>query len=119
DLRSTLLMAWHMADGKLVPIGTDVNETSTVLDGDHFATEVDRKPYPFGQKFGRRDEDLWTVDLATGARKKLLEKVRYDFAADPTGRRVSWFDGKDFWVADVGSGAKTNLTAKLRVKGSD
>jgi hypothetical protein len=28
DLRSTLLMAWHMADGKLVPIGTDVNETS-------------------------------------------------------------------------------------------
>ena len=78
-------------------------------------TETDRKPYAWGQKFGRRDEDLYAVNVATGARRKLLEKVRHPLSADPTGRRVAWFDGKDYWVAEVESGAKVNLTQKLRV----
>ena len=119
DLRNTALAAWHTATGTVIQVGSDPNETATVLDGDRFATDVDRKPYPFGQKFGRRDEDVWTVDLTSGARKKLLEKARFDFAADPTGRRVPYFDGHDYWVADVATGAKTNLTAKLRARGVD
>jgi dipeptidyl aminopeptidase/acylaminoacyl peptidase len=120
DLRSTILVAWNMRGGKVVQLGSDPNETATVLEGDRFATDVDRKPYPFGQKFGRRDEDIWAVDVTSGNRRKLLEKARYAFAADPTGRRVPWFDGHDYWVADVASGAKTNLTAKLRTaKGVD
>lgn len=114
DMHATTLVAWHMDGGKVVALGTDALESETVLDGDRFATETDRGPYAWGQKFGRRDEDLYATDIATGVRRKLLEKVRYDFGADPTGRRVSWFDGKDFWVADVASGAKVNVTEKLR-----
>ena len=113
DLRTTLLAAWH-ADGHVVQLGTSPQETATILEGDRVFTESDRGPYAWGQKFGRRDEDLYTVDIATGARKKLLEKVRYGFGADPTGRLETWFDGRDWWVTDVASGAKTNLTAKVR-----
>jgi dipeptidyl aminopeptidase/acylaminoacyl peptidase len=119
DLRTTIVTAWHMGNGTVVQLGSDPNEATTVLEGDRYATEVDRKPYSWGQKFGRRDEDLWVVDATTGTRKKLLEKARFPFGADPTGTRVSSFDGRDYWVTDVTTGTKTNLTAKLRAKGVD
>ncbi|MCC6243910.1 MAG: S9 family peptidase [Gemmatimonadaceae bacterium] len=114
DLRATMLAAWRIADKTVVQLGSDATETMVVLEGDRHATEVDRKPYPFGQKFGRRDQDLWVVDVATGQRRSLLTKVRYVFNGDPTGRRVAWFDGTDYWVADVATGARTNLTASAR-----
>lgn len=119
DLRSTMLVAWQMAGNRVVSVGTDVAETATVLDGDKLATENDRKPYAFGQKFGRRDEDVYTVDLTTGARTKLLTKIRELFSADPTGTNLPWFDGRDYWIANVATGARINLTATLRAKGAD
>ena len=113
DLRATLLTAWRIADNKVVPIGTDLNEPATVLEGGRYATEIDRKPYAWGWKFGRNDEDVYVVDLGTGERKKMLEKVRHYFGADPAGTKLAWSDGKDFWIVDIPSGKQTNLTAKL------
>ncbi|MDH5235849.1 MAG: hypothetical protein OEW77_12910, partial [Gemmatimonadota bacterium] len=113
DLRASMLAAWHLQDGGVVQLGSDPAESSAVLEGDAFITEVDRTPYAWGQKFGRRDEDLWAVDVATGARRKVLERIRHLFAASPTGTRVPWFDGRDYWVVDPATGTRTNLTAKL------
>jgi dipeptidyl aminopeptidase/acylaminoacyl peptidase len=90
-----------------------------VLEGDTFAMETDRKPYPFGQKFGRRDQDIWTINVSSGARTKLLSKVRSVFTPDPTGARIPWFDGRDYWAIEVATGARTNLTAALRARGVD
>ena len=66
DLQRTLLTAWHLADGHVVQIGTDLLETARVLRGDRFATETDRKPYAFGAKFGRPYSDVYVVDVKTG-----------------------------------------------------
>jgi dipeptidyl aminopeptidase/acylaminoacyl peptidase len=112
DLRATVLAAWH-ADGRVVSLGTDAQESADVLDGDRFMTETDRKPYAWGQKFGRRDEDVYAVDVASGARRKVIEKVRHYYGADPTGRRLALFDGRDFQVVDVATGTKTNVTRTL------
>ena len=95
DARASMLAVWHVGDKMVMQIGSDVAETSAVLDGDAYATETDRKLYAFGQKFGRRDQDLWVIDLTSGVRRKVLTKVRYYFGADPTGKRLSWFDGHD------------------------
>jgi hypothetical protein len=114
DLRSTMLTAWRMAEGRVVQLGSDPAESITVLEGDRIATEIDRKRNVWGQKFGRPDEDVWTVNVVTGARKQLLTKVRYVFPADPNGTRLPWFDGTDYWVVDVASGTRTNLTATVR-----
>ena len=116
DLRSTVLASWRVGDAKVVQIGTDASETTTLFQGDKFATETDTKSYAWGQMFGRRDSDIWLTDLSAGTRRKLLDKVRYFYGSDPTGKRVSWFDGKDYWVMDVASGARTNVTAKLTPK---
>jgi predicted peptidase len=118
DLRLTLLTAWRVADGgKVVPIGTDLNENSVALEGGRFATETDRKAYGWGWKFGRNDQDVWVVDLASGSRKKVLEKVRHYYGGDVTGTRLTWSDGKDFWSVDLASGKRTNLSASLTSTG--
>lgn len=113
DMRATLLTAWRVADNKVVAIGTDVESPTAILEGGRYATEIDTKPYAWGQKFGRDDEDVYVVDLATADRKKILEKVRHYYGADPTGTKLAWNDGKDFWIVDLPSGKKTNLTSSL------
>jgi dipeptidyl aminopeptidase/acylaminoacyl peptidase len=113
DLRTTLLTAWRIADNKVVAIGTDVGEPAAILEGGRYATEIDRKPYGWGRKFGRLDQDVYVADLNTGERKKVLEKVRHYFGPNPAGTKLTWSDGKDFWMVDVASGQKTNLTATL------
>ena len=113
DLRATRLASWRLGAATVMLIGSDASEPTTVLEGDRHATEIDRKPYPWGQMFGRRDQDVWVVDLANGSRRKALEKVRYFYSGDPTGRRIAWFDGRDHWVQEVATGRRTNLTARL------
>jgi dipeptidyl aminopeptidase/acylaminoacyl peptidase len=113
DGRRTLLTALRIAENKIVPIGTDLFETAVALEGGRYATETDIKPYAWGQKFGRDDQDVWVVDLTSGERKKVLEKVRHYYGANPSGTKLTWSDGKDFWAVDLTTGQKTNLTAPL------
>jgi dipeptidyl aminopeptidase/acylaminoacyl peptidase len=119
DLQRTLLAAWHLADGRVVQIGTDLLETARVLRGDRYATETDRKPYAFGAKFGRPYSDVYVVDVKSGERRKALEKVRFFYGGSPTGRKVTWYDGKNYWAQDVATGTRTNLTAKVPAKFAD
>ena len=119
DLQRTLLTAWHLADGHVVQIGTDLLETARALRGDRFATETDRKPYPFGAKFGRPFSDVYVIDVKTGERRKALEKVRWFYGGSATGRKIAWYDGKDYWAMDVAGGTRTNLTSKLNADFSD
>jgi len=113
DLRATRLAAWSVDAASVRPLSEDAEEQASVLEGDRHATETDRTPYAWGQKFGRRDMDVHSIDIATGQRTKALTKVRYYFGADPTGRRIAWFDGRDYWTYELAGGKRTNLTAAL------
>ncbi len=113
DLRRTLLSAWNVRENKVIPASTDLFEETAVLESGRYATETDTKPYAWGTKFGRFDEDVWVTDLATGQRTKVLEKVRHYFGPSPKGDKLAWSDGTDFWVVDLASGKRTNLTATL------
>jgi dipeptidyl aminopeptidase/acylaminoacyl peptidase len=119
DLQRTLLTAWHLGDGHVVQIATDLLETARVLRGDRFATETDRRPYAFGAKFGRPYSDVYIVDVRSGERRKALEKVRFFYGGSVTGRKVAWYDGKDYWTMDVATGARTNLTSTLQANFGD
>ncbi len=113
DLRRTLLTAWSVRDNKVIPLATDLFETSTALEGGRYATEIDRTPYAWGQKFGRFDQDVYVTDVSSGARTKVLDKIRHYFGANPRGDKLAWGDGKDVWVVDLPTGRKTNITAPL------
>lgn len=113
DLRATRVAAWRIGSASVMPIAANHSESTTILEGDRFAVETDRKPYAWGQMFGRRFQDIWLVNLANGQRSKAVEKVRFFYSNDPSGRRVAWFDGRDYWAQELASGKRTNLTATL------
>src|SRR6185503_15850272 len=52
DLQRSLAVAWHLADGSVTRLGSDLQETVRLLASGRFATETDRKPYAWGQMFG-------------------------------------------------------------------
>ena len=113
DLRRTLLAAWHPTDGRVVPLGTDLLESVTVLDGGRFATETDRSAYAFGTMFGRPAVDVWLIDISTGERRKVVENSRWYYGSSATGRHLLWFDGENFWSYDIAGGTSTNLTGSI------
>ncbi|MCA0374348.1 MAG: prolyl oligopeptidase family serine peptidase [Gemmatimonadetes bacterium] len=113
DLRRTTLAAWHLTAGKLTPVGSDLYENATPLENARWALETDTKPYPWEMKFGRNVQDVYAVDLETGARRKLLTRKAHVFGGNPAGTHVAWSDGRDYWVTDIATGAQTNLTAPL------
>jgi dipeptidyl aminopeptidase/acylaminoacyl peptidase len=113
DLQRTLVAAWHPGDGRVTRIGTDLLETVVLLPGAGFATETDRKPYAWGQMFGRPYSDIWLINANNGQRSKALEKVRWSYGGSPSGRKLLWYDGKDYWAYDVETGARTNLSASV------
>jgi dipeptidyl aminopeptidase/acylaminoacyl peptidase len=116
DLQRTLVAAWHPAESRVVQIGSDLQETVTILEGAKHATETDAKPYAWGAKFGRVYRDVYVVDVKTGARKKMLEKVRFTGGRSATGRKLLHFDGEHYWSTDVITGARVNLSAKAPTK---
>jgi dipeptidyl aminopeptidase/acylaminoacyl peptidase len=119
DLQRSLLSAWHLGDGRIVRISRELYETTRLLPGARHATEVDRSSYDFGTMFGRPYQDIWLVDVRTGERRKVLEKVRHFYGASPSGRRLAWYDGTNYWSVDIATGVRTNLSASAGVSFAD
>lgn len=115
DLQATILHAWHVNDGRIVRLGSNPFDSVTVLEGDRYATELDTKPYAWGTMFGRPYADVWLIDIATGARRRVVDKVRWFYGGSATGKTLAWFDGKNYWTQDVTETRRTNLTARLSV----
>ena len=119
DLQRTLLAVWHIADGRVVQISQNLMETTRVLPGGKYATEIDRSAYAWGIMFGRPYQDVWVVDVRTGQRKKALDKVRFFYGPSPSGKRLAWYDGTSYWSYDIATGARTNLSAAAKSSFAD
>jgi dipeptidyl aminopeptidase/acylaminoacyl peptidase len=112
DERRTLLAVWHVDSNRVVQVGSSLDEEATVLPGFRHAVERVSAPHAWGTKFGRRYHDLVAIDLASGRRQRVLEKVRYSWTS-PGGRYVVSFDGTHYWSDDLTSGRRVNLTAEI------
>jgi dipeptidyl aminopeptidase/acylaminoacyl peptidase len=114
----TLLAVWDPAAGRVTQVGSDAAESAALLHGWRYGIERVAAPYAWGTMFGRRYADVWVVDLATGARSRALEKVRYAWES-AGGRYLLWFDGTDYWTHDLESGRRTNITTGLATAFAD
>jgi dipeptidyl aminopeptidase/acylaminoacyl peptidase len=110
--RRTVLAVWHPDTKRVVLVGSDLMEEASIAKGWRMGIERVRAPYGWGRMFGRPYHDLWSVDLTSGARTRVLERVRNSWVS-PAGKYALWFDGKDYWSQDLKSGARVNLTASL------
>lgn len=113
DRQKTQLVAWRLADNKFVRLADDSLDTVQLSDDQRVALATDDGPY-FGEILsGRRYGDLYRVDIATGRRQRIGERLPYGASASPGGRYVLYAQGGHWWTYDLTSGARVNVTAKI------
>src|ERR1035437_8614419 len=101
--------AWHLDTGKITPLGTNVKETVVLPRHGNIAIATDDMPYETDGMFGRRYDDVYKVDLTTGARSAIAKRVIPPVWHSPTGHYVLTFNDNEYTIYDL----ETNATRAL------
>ena len=77
--------------------------------------EDDREYELMGSLDGRRYENVYAIDLTSGARKLAMKHLRYIFGASPDGSKFLYYDNGDYHVYSLAMGQDKNITQGLPV----
>lgn len=113
DRNQNDLAAWLLRPAKLVRLGDDVTEDVTLAASHRMAVGLDGTPYDRDRMFGPQYRDLYVIDVATGEKLKVAEKIEFQFGPSATGRYLLYLKDNHYWVYDRTSRKHTNITAKL------
>ena len=114
DRQKTLLAAWHLAPSRLTVLA---DTTLDVVDLDDRATigvAWDERPYRALGASGRPYGDLYRIDVATGARERIAERVLPLQRTSAGGRYVLYPKDGQWWAYDAVAKRSRNLTGALR-----
>lgn len=86
-----------------------------MLEGTHWALGGDQSPYLEEQRFSATQQDLYRVDVHTGTRVKLLERVKYRYTGDPNDRYILFVRDDHIWSIGLENQSAVNLTQTVDV----
>jgi dienelactone hydrolase len=113
DRSFNFLAEYRLGDDRFVRLADDSIRNVTITTGDDYAYGVDTRAYDERASYtGRNYQDVYSIDLKTGARKLLQrKKPTGPMTSSPDGRKVLFW-GKDanYWVLDLVTGDSTNIT---------
>jgi dipeptidyl aminopeptidase/acylaminoacyl peptidase len=110
DRDRNALAAWHIEEGRLVPLGTNVKETIQVPRSGARALALDDTPYESEGMFGRRFADIYKVDLASGERGKVAAKLTPPVWFSPGGKYALNFHDGEFIMYDLAAGTNRGVS---------
>ncbi|MBK8978713.1 MAG: prolyl oligopeptidase family serine peptidase [Planctomycetes bacterium] len=106
--------ALDLADGRLVPLVADPQESVRFLTPDgSLALVTDSARWAIETSWDGRYEDVYVVNTVDGARTRLWEHVRDGVSPSPDGRYLLRFDGSQWHCTDVATGRTATLTAGI------
>ncbi|HSJ09262.1 MAG TPA: prolyl oligopeptidase family serine peptidase [Longimicrobiales bacterium] len=100
---------WHIERGAFVQLGDEVTEDVTVTGG-RWALGVDATPHDRERMFGPAYRDLWVIDVESGARERIAERVLHHYGLSETGRWVLYVKDGHYWTFDTQARTHTNIT---------
>lgn len=111
DRQRNLLAAWHVASGAFVQLGKESAEQVTPLKRQTLAYAANWAPYAMERTIGRPAADIALVDLASGARTKLVDRINDGYLqASPGGRYLLYFNADQYWTVDTRTRAAVSIT---------
>jgi dipeptidyl aminopeptidase/acylaminoacyl peptidase len=113
DRAYNYLSEYRIADNKVIRLSDDALRSVVIFDHDRFAYGADQTEYEQAASYsGRRYQDIYGVDLATGAKKLLLKKhITPAFAPSPSGGQMLFWGGDAQWhVMNVATGEERVIT---------
>ena len=108
----------HLADRRIVQLADEaVPEVEVGREGEADVA-VGNSNMPYRQHISwdwPRYFDIYSVDVRTGARRRMAEKVQWQAELSPGARYLTWWDRDELaWYAmDAGGGEPVNLTAQI------
>jgi dipeptidyl aminopeptidase/acylaminoacyl peptidase len=114
--RRNMLAALHVDSGNLTQLGHEVTEQVTPLKHGNLAYAAEWKDYAMDRSIGRPFADIYLVDLASGQRTKVKEKLNEDryLEASPGGRYLAFLDHDHYYVYDINTKATVNITKNIK-----
>jgi len=114
------LSEYRFDTGRFIRLADDKLRTVVVLPRDRYAYGTDNEEYQQNASYsGRNFQDVYQIDLKTGARKLLWKKrpTVGAFSASPDGRKLLfWGLDANYWVLDMATGDSVNITKNAPVK---
>jgi dipeptidyl aminopeptidase/acylaminoacyl peptidase len=99
-----------------IRLADDEMRTVTVNPKSGWAVGTDDREYELlGSLDGRRHEDVYAVDMTTGARTLAVKHLRYFSGASPDGSKILYFENGDYHVYALATGQDKNITQGLAV----
>lgn len=112
DRQRNMLAAWHIEKNSLVPLGKDLDERVTPLHHQTLAVAANWSAYAMERSIGRPAADISLVDLSTGTRTKIQDRLNEDYYLEgsPGGRYLLYFREDNYWTVNTSTHAFVNIT---------
>jgi dipeptidyl aminopeptidase/acylaminoacyl peptidase len=111
DRERSMLAAWHVDSGRFVPLGKELTEQVTPVRHQRVAYAANWTSYAMDRSIGRPAADLYLIDLASGDRTKIKDRVDDHLASvSPGGRYILFFQDDHYWTIDTATRAIVNIT---------
>ncbi len=116
DRQKNLLSAWHVETGKFVQLGKEPTEQVTPIKHQKLAVAANWTTYAMDRSIGRPAADLSLIDLATGERTKIKDRLSEDHyvQASPGGRYLLYLQDDHYWTVDTATRAVVNITKSVQ-----
>lgn len=112
DREKNILCAWHLQDDQFIPLGKDLDEEIVPFNHQRTAYAANWSAYAMERSIGRPAADVYFVDLATGDRTKIQDRLNDDYylEASPGGRYLLYFHDNNYWTVNTATRAVVNIT---------
>ncbi len=115
DRQRNFLAAWHVEAGRFVQLGQDRDEQVTQLKHQKLGYVTNWAAYAMERTIGRPAADLYLVDLTSGERTKIKERLNEDRYAQPSpgGRYLLYLQDDHYWTVNTATRAAVNITRSV------
>jgi fermentation-respiration switch protein FrsA (DUF1100 family) len=111
DKSYSYVSVYRIAEKKFVRLADDDLRDVIASPKGRWAVGQDLREYELMSNLdGRRYQDIYAIDMQTGARKLALKKVRWFNGLSPDGDRFLYYEDGQYFVYDVASGQAANIT---------
>jgi dipeptidyl aminopeptidase/acylaminoacyl peptidase len=111
DKNFSFLSIWRADSGKFIRLADESVRQMTFATDSKVAVGADLRDYELMSNLdGRRFEDVYTVDPATGERKLALRKARYYRGASLSGDRLLYYNDGAYYTYETATGKTVEIT---------
>ena len=112
---ASVAAAWNLSDGRLTMLAIDpLEDVRPIKHRPATALVVDRKAYAMERSIGRIYADVSTVDVATGGRTKIKDRIEDQYVqTSPGGGYLLYLLDDHYWTVDLNTGSRISITRTI------